>query len=89
MALTPGAHYIFYVEARNSVGYSVISDYLTVHAAQIPDKPSPPVTAVQGDNVVVTWDEPYTGSTPITNYVVKFESSDGGYVENKWICDGS
>lgn len=37
VSLTPSAYYLFYVEARNTVGHSLISDHLSVHAVQIPD----------------------------------------------------
>lgn len=89
VALTPGAHYLLSVEARNSVGYSLGSDNLSVHAAQIPDKPANPITSISEPNVIVTWVAPYDGDTPITSYVIVFEASDGSYIEDVLICDGS
>jgi hypothetical protein len=37
--LVPGANYRFKVQARNSVGYSLLSSDVTIRAARRPDAP--------------------------------------------------
>jgi hypothetical protein len=75
--ITAGATYKFKVEARNSVGYSLQSQELSVLAAQPPDKPAAPITSFSGLSVVVTWLPPYNGGTPIISYKVLFKYGDG------------
>ena len=74
--LTAGRTYTFKVEARNNVGYSISSTGLAVLAAQIPDTPVAPTTAVSSSNVVISWTLPGDGSTPITGYKVEIRHSD-------------
>jgi len=71
VTLTPGASYNFKVEARNSVGYSLLSSAVSIIASQIPDKPAAPTTAALGSNVVVTWSAPlFNGGATITSYLI-------------------
>jgi hypothetical protein len=59
-------------------------------AAQIPDQPQPPLTAINGENVDVTWDLPDFRGSPITAYQIKFRESDlVTYTEYLPTCDGS
>jgi hypothetical protein len=46
-------------------------------AAQIPDKPSPPVTTFLGDLVKVKWVKPDEKGSVILGYKVFFMESDG------------
>lgn len=62
--------YTFRVESRNSVGYSDISETLTVRAAAMPDTPNAPVSTVNGANVDITWDEVYDGGSPLTRFTI-------------------
>jgi hypothetical protein len=86
----PGAIYEFKVEARNSVGYSLVSEPISILCAQAPDQPSQPVTTSSLSDIIITWDEPWTGGSIITSYVITFMHSDGlTYSEETSICDGS
>jgi len=66
--LTAGVTYRFRVAARNIVGYSFMSNFISVLAAQEPDKPDPPATRLVGGNVEISWTDPGTGGSPITGY---------------------
>jgi len=48
-SLTSGITYQFKVEARNSYGFSVYSDILTLLCAFRPEAPEAPTTSVSGD----------------------------------------
>lgn len=67
----------------------MISDHLTVHAVQVPDKPLAPITSIIEPNVIVTWTEPYEGDTPILSYTIVFQTVDGDFLEDTLECDGS
>lgn len=49
VSLSAGIYYSFYVEARNSYGYSVPSAPITLLCAAAPFAPPAPVTAVIGN----------------------------------------
>jgi hypothetical protein len=88
--LTPGANYEFKVEARNSVGFSLLSASFTILCAQPPDQPTSPVTSESASNVILTWDAPYNGGSDILSYMISFQHSDlTTYSEDITICDGS
>ena len=72
VGLSMGTSYTFKVLARNAYGQSVYSTELIVLAAQIPDKPIPPVTSIAGPNVHITWQAPTNGGSQITAYKVYF-----------------
>lgn len=56
----------------------------------MPDKPNPPVTAISGSNVLISWDLPDNRGSPITAYVVKIrESDDVSFTTAVEDCDGS
>jgi hypothetical protein len=88
IALTAGAHYLLYVEARNSVGYSAASEQVSIHAVQVPDKPAAPVTSVIEPNVIITWAEPYNGGSSITSYSIGIQTALGNFVEDD-LCEGA
>lgn len=78
------------VEARNTVGYSAISAELSILAAQVPDQPSAPTTAVNGYNVDITWSAPFDGSTQITAYTITIRQLDGTtFTQELTNCDGT
>lgn len=74
-----GEVYNFRVQARNTVGYSSFSDVIAVRVARVPD----PVSDIQTQEnvadrfVLVTWENPYDGGSPIFEYLVEFLQSDG------------
>lgn len=89
VTLTAGRTYSFKVEARNSVGYSAVSDKVSILAAQAPDKPAAPVTSVDGDNIVISWTIPEDGASSITSYfIVIRQNDDATYSENIANCNG-
>jgi hypothetical protein len=48
---TQGTSYRFKVEAKNSVGFSLYSNEITVLAAQAPNQPVAPTTSIVGQSV--------------------------------------
>jgi hypothetical protein len=77
------------VAAVNKYGPGLYSETLTVVAAQAPDQPDAPQTETFGFYVKLTWTAPTENNAPITHYQVLLEESDGEFVENKSLCDGS
>jgi len=45
-----------------------MTNFISVLAAQEPDKPDPPATRLVGGNVEISWTDPGTGGSPITGY---------------------
>ena len=87
--MTPGTTYSFKVAARNTFGYSEESDPVSILAAQEPFQPGPPTTTLSGDQVIITWNEPSTGGSPITSYSIEIYESDGiTHTPDLNICDG-
>lgn len=75
MYLTQGTEYKFRVQARNSVGFSALSDEITILTAIAPATPSAPTTEVVANSVKITWTSPSTDSfqdygASITAYIV-------------------
>jgi hypothetical protein len=70
-------YYKFTVQSRNAVGLGLVSNQVTVIAARTADTPLPPLTVINGNNVVISWSEPFNGGTPITSYTIKMLTSDG------------
>lgn len=66
--LTLGVTYEFVVEARNSIGYSAISESLTILHAIPPETPDAPITTNSGQDIVVSWSAPIENGSPITSY---------------------
>lgn len=83
--LEPGITYVFVVEARNLVGFSLRSDTVTELAAQIPDKPVllanvPGITLA--DRIGLTWAAPeFNGGSPIIDYRIWFDNATGSVFE--------
>lgn len=68
--LMAGKTYQFYVESRNSYGYSAASSIITLLCAFVPDSPSIVATANVNDKVSLTWSEPITNGSPITAFKI-------------------
>jgi hypothetical protein len=75
-SLTPGVTYKFTVEARNSYGFSVLSDEIVLLAAFKPEAPTVVSTANLNDQVVISWNEPVDNGSPITQYLVYIRNSE-------------
>lgn len=78
IALVPDLEYVFKVQARNDVGFSLDSTTITIRAARIPDKPenlandSAITTAYQ---IGITWEAPlYDGGSQILDYKLSFKA---------------
>lgn len=73
VALQIGSIYKFKVRSRNSVGYSLDSTEVEIIAASIPDVPTGVTTAHSDGTLVMSWDAPYNGGSPITAYNVQIQ----------------
>jgi hypothetical protein len=62
IGLTQGTEYKFKVQARNSVGFSALSDSITILTAIVPAAPAAPTTQVVANSVQITWTAPTTDS---------------------------
>ena len=79
--LTNGTAYVFRVSGINAVGTgapSAASAPATPVTA--PSAPAAPTGTVGDGQVVLSWNEPATGGSAITDYVIEFSSNDG----NSW-----
>jgi hypothetical protein len=81
------------VEARNTVGYSVPSDVVTILAAVKPTKPGNPVTTNVGDQVHIDWEAPSPDAFAafgaiIRSYEIWLQKADLAFVSNLVDCDG-
>lgn len=76
--LTFGVTYQFRIESRNSYGFSVLSDTLTLLCAFKPDPPTFVSTVNSNDLVRVSWFEPIANGSPITAYKILVEEKDTG-----------
>jgi hypothetical protein len=87
--LTPGVTYKFTVEARNSHGYSALSDEIVLLAAFKPEAPTVVSTANLNDKVVVSWNEPVDNGSPITQYLIYIRDSVSVLQQESAQCDGA
>lgn len=60
--LTAGKTYKFRVEARNSIGYSDYSNELEAIAAIVPVAPGAPSSAMDVNDVIISWSSPSSTS---------------------------
>ena len=80
--LSAGVTYIFYVQARNSVGHSPESTHVSILAAQIPNAPlsfsnAPLLTSAS--QIGLQWSAPtFNGGSPILSYRVWYDNALGG-----------
>ena len=59
-------------------------------AAQIPDKPDPPVTSASATTVMISWSEPSDNGSPITAFSVYIRKADlTTFAIDSINCDGS
>lgn len=87
--MTAGNTYRFKVEAHNAIGYGAASTALAIIAATNPDTPDAPTTAVDGDNILISWTLPFNGGSTITGYIIRIRGDDSAtYTENTVHCDG-
>jgi hypothetical protein len=87
--LTSGRTYAFKVEARNAVGYSLVSVPLYVLTAIVPRKPTAPATSVVGSDILTQWTIPEDGGSSITGYTIRFRQSDTvTFTEEVVQCNG-
>ena len=77
------------MKARNSVGYSLDSDVISVIAASLPDVPTNLITTIDGENVLISWTPASNGGSPLTSYVILVQGSSGDFFEDTTNCDGS
>lgn len=88
--VSAGTDYQFQVRAINIYGNSLAwSTVFTIEAADVPDQPATLVTAESGTDVTITWVAPSDNQDAITAYIVKILKSDGSYLEDVTVCDGT
>jgi hypothetical protein len=88
--LTTGSEYKIRVQSRNEFGLSDYSNEIKVLAAQIPDAPAAPSTAVQDSSVLVDWSAPNEQGSPIIGYQIWIRKSDGTtFAIDSTSCDGA
>ena len=68
--LTSGHTYRFRYRAQNIHGWGPVSDEVQVTAVSYPSASNVPTTEVDGSNVRISWEKPYSGGigVPITGY---------------------
>ena len=86
--LVAGKTYQFYVESRNSYGYSAASSIITLLCAFAPDSPTTVATANVNDKVSLTWSEPITNGSPITAYKILIKQRDAIFKQESVDCRG-
>ena len=86
-----GVTYSFRLKSRSAFDFSVdYSNEASVLAADIPDQPVAPTTAVVGSDILFDWVAPSANGSPITQYSIMVESSDPlYYFQDLTSCDGS
>jgi hypothetical protein len=75
--ISVGTSYQFKYRAFNKYGYSPFSAISTIVTANRPDRPSAVSSEIQGDNIVVTWEEPDDRGSAIEQYYVVYYAVDG------------
>jgi hypothetical protein len=69
--LTPGDEYQFIVESRNSYGYSLASEKVTIAAGFVPFAPTGVTSTRTGSNVMIEWIAPASNGAPLIGYRVE------------------
>lgn len=76
-AVVPGTVYNYRVLATNVVGDSLLSDPLTIKAAQRPETPSLPVSVEHNTYILkFSWSAPFDNYDAITDYRVYWDAGD-------------
>lgn len=86
--LTTGQSYKFYVQARNSLGFSPFSATATVLCAWVPFTPTTPTTTVVANQVIIAWNAPNQNGSPMLGYQILIRNRDNGYDEQLVNCNG-
>lgn len=89
LSLSIGEEYNFSVQARNSHGYSLSSDTLTLLCAVKPSIPQNTITDNSGSDVIITWIAPEANGSPILSYSILIGKSDDSFSEELTLCDGA
>ena len=89
--LTGGASYSYQVRAYNKYGAGPFTAPITMQTSQAPDQPAPPVLAVVGGYVKISWTAPFANYRPVTAYqiLIKTSATTATYIEQKALCDGA
>lgn len=78
------------MRAYNKYGYGPFTTAVSVQTSQAPQQPSPPVLAVVGAYVNISWTAPFNNYRPVLAYQILIETSvTGTFIENKALCDGA
>jgi len=89
VGLTAGVTYKFKIEARNTYGYSVYSNELSILCATVPSVPATPTNSNILNQVKFDWTAPAENGLAITSYTVLIRSSDNQYTEILDYCNGA
>lgn len=71
-----GTTYDFKVEARNSLGYSLESETLSLLAAYRPDSPATLSSENNGENVKIEWGTVFANGSPVTEIKIYVQHTD-------------
>ena len=85
-----GETYQFKIEARNEYGYSEASKPIILLCSSVPAVPISVLTANDGQNLKITWQQSATNGSPITEYRVYIkESGSTAFTIESTDCDGT
>lgn len=83
-----GVTYKFVIAAENIFGEGQLSDQLVQVASDVPDQIQIAETYIDGTQVVVEWDPPFSNYKPILEYEIIFLTNSGAYINILPECDG-
>lgn len=76
--LSPGGGYTFSIVATNTIGNSASASFQKVTIPTAPDAPAAPTLALDGVNVIATWNAPANdGGSTVTSYLVTLTPTSG------------
>lgn len=81
--------YKFKVESRNSFGFSVLSNEISILCATVPSIPATPLTENILEKVLFDWTAPTGNGLSISSYSVLIRKSDNSYAEQIDYCNGA
>ena len=88
-SLNSGTTYSFKIEARNSYGFSALSNTLSLYCGYIPATPTAPTTSVSGNMAVITWSAPAANGATITSYQIYIQVHGTTSYVLQSECDGT